>query len=153
MQQPIQTNKYLLRYCVVYALASLVIGVLAHFLSFNPGIFIALAVVMVSARVTVDKLIRDHQRAPTKKEQIALSWQCLVSSWAISITLMLAGLLVVEGLVKTQEILSVFENSQILSIMLVSSAFLSIIVFGIFWLSYGWLANKQFEKLQNTEKL
>lgn len=153
MQQAIDTNKYLLRYSIVYAISSILIGVLAHFLKFNPGIFIALAIVMVSARICVEKLIRDNQRAPNKKEQIKLSWQCLVASWVVSVTLMMGGLLVVEGTEKTAEILSVFENSQILSITLVSSAFLSIIMFGIFWLSFGWLANKQFEKLQNLEKL
>lgn len=153
MQNAINTQKYLLIYCLAYGIGSILLGLLAHFFNVSPGVFIALALVMISARICVEKLIRDNRRPPTKKEQIKLSWQCLVASWLISISLLIAALITKEGIKKTAEILAVFENSQILSIALVSSIFLSMIMFGIFWLSYGWLANKQFEKLQALEKI
>ncbi len=152
MEQPIDINKYIYKFSIVYAIGLIALTAIFNIFDINHSSGVSIAILIAAAMYTVGKFIEENKRTPNKKEKSKLVWSSLIVSWVLSIILAIVIVLALNGTQGLFEISKLAEQLNIIVIAVILFV-VSLLYFAVLSWSYGGLAKKQFEGLQKKGKI
>lgn len=131
---------YLIYFAAVYSFALLLLGILFSLLNLNTSI--SIPTLIAAGFITAGHFVKREQRRPSDDERIQLIWSCTITSLIItSLVLFFYSLLSPA----TSNILNVVKSTNII---LIAIMMLLILVHAVvFFVSFGWYANRCAQKL------
>ena len=131
---------YLVYFAAVYSFALLLLGILFSLLNLNTSI--SIPTLIAAGFITAGHFVKREQRRPSDDERIQLIWSCTITSLIItSLVLFFYSLLSPA----TSNILNVVKSTNII---LIAIMMLLILVHAVvFFVSFGWYANRCAQKL------
>lgn len=131
---------YLIYFAAVYSFALLLLGILFSLLNLNTSI--SIPTLIAAGFITAGHFVKREQRRPSDDERIQLIWSCTITSLIItSLVLFFYSLLSPAA----SNILNVVKSTNII---LIAIMMLLILVHAVvFFVSFGWYANRCAQKL------
>ncbi|WP_297812863.1 ABZJ_00895 family protein [uncultured Methylophaga sp.] len=148
MTQDVKLSKYILRFGLVNLALLIVLSIVSALLEIESGSGVTIGALMGAAIFAVAKFIQDNKRVPTSSEKTKLVWFSYLTSWLVS--LLIVSIFVTLTSEHYQVINFMKSNPLILIGIL---AFLTVFYVGVLYLSYGYLARKQFESMKKRGKI
>lgn len=149
MEQSVQVRKYIIRFGIINLMLLVGIAVFFSLIGVESNSGATAAALMGAAMFTVVRFIQDNKRVPNATEKSKLVWYSYLASWLVSIILF--GFFMSFS----NESVQVIEAIESINILFIVGVVIFISIFYLFalHLSYGSLANKQFEALQKKGKI
>jgi hypothetical protein len=148
MTQDVKLSKYILRFGLFNLALLIGLSIVFAQLEIESGSGVSIGALMGAAIFAVAKFIQDNKRVPTSSEKTKLVWFSYLTSWLVS--LLIVGIFVTLTSEHYQVINFMKSNPLILIGIL---AFLTVFYVGVLYLSYGYLARKQFESMKKRGKI
>ena len=131
---------YLIYFAAVYSFALLLLGILFSLLNLNTSI--SIPTLIAAGFITAGHFVKREQRRPSDDERIQLIWSCTITSLIItSLVLFFYSLLSPA----TSNILNVVKSTNIILIAIMM--LLILVHAAVFFVSFGWYANRCAQKL------
>lgn len=148
MTQDVNLSKYILRFGLFNIALLIGLSIVFSLLEIESGSGVSIGALMGAAIFAVAKFIQDNKRVPTSSEKTKLVWFSYLTSWLVS--LLIVSIFVTLTSEHYQVINFMKSNPLILIGIL---AFLTVFYVGVLYLSYGYLARKQFESMKKRGKI
>ncbi len=149
MEQDVGIGKYVLIFGLVNLGLLVGLDILFFLLDVESNSGATIGALMGAGVAAVSRFIQDNKRIPNPSEKTKLVWLSYLASWIVS--LILVGVFVVlsgEG----GELMEIVKSINVV-ILIVVIVFLSVFYVGALYLTYGYVARKQFEGLQKKGKI
>ena len=131
---------YLVYFAAVYSFALLLLGILFSLLNLNTSI--SIPTLIAAGFITAGHFVKREQRRPSDDERIQLIWSCTITSLIItSLVLFFYSLLSPAA----SNILNVVKSTNIILIAIMM--LLILVHAAVFFVSFGWYANRCAQKL------
>ena len=132
---------YFLYFAAIYSIALVLLGVL--FTMFNLGMIMTLFILIAAGFLTAAHFVKKEQRLPSNDEKMLLVWGTTMTALVIACILLFFYIVTNPA---SDHLLEAAEKSGLAGTAVIM-LFVVIIHGGIFYLSYGWYANRCFNKL------
>ncbi len=151
MSKEAHISKYVLKFGMTYMIGIIILSAIFISFSLNHSSAASIVVLIGAAFSTAAKFVQDRERIPSKKEKTKLIWSSFLMSWLVIILLYIGTAFAIGGQQAVSELVNTMLQVDPLkisgAIVLISLVFLS-----VFFVSYGKLAQIQFNMLEKIEK-
>jgi hypothetical protein len=148
----LRLSNYALRYGFIFAFYLIVLAILKYQAGVNYISVFAIIALILSAKFTSIKFFTDQQRFYTKEEKTKIIWSSWALTWFISIIVTVLSTYELAGKAALDELVYMFSSMPTLTFILVLFA-ASVTAFALLFVSYSFLANKEFESLKRQDKI
>ena len=152
MEQNINITKYIVKFSLGYVFGLIALTVIFHIFDLDSNSGASIGVLIGAAVYAVGKFIQENKRVPNKEEKSKLVWSSLIISWGVSILLLIAAVLILDGQQGLADLFLLVEelNAAIIAGVLF---FVTLLHFAVLSYSYGGLAKIQYRGLQKKGKI
>lgn len=152
MEQEIDLGRYIIKFLLGYTVGLILLSIVFYILDLDSNSGASIGVLIGAAVYTVGKFIQENKRVPNKQEKSKLVWSSIAITWGVSLFLMVAFVLFLEG---TKGLADLTELvAEINSVILVGViVFVTLLNWALLSYSYGGLAKRQFATLQKKGKI
>ena len=143
---------YTLRFALIYSLYLIVLSSLKYQADVPYTSVFAIIAIILSAKFASIKFFTEQKREFSKPERFKMMWSSWAMAWFITIIITVLSTAFFKGKEELNDLVVVFSAMPTLTFIL-SILGTSIFVFGLLFLSYGFLASKEFASLKRQEKI
>ncbi|HPF77694.1 MAG TPA: ABZJ_00895 family protein [Alphaproteobacteria bacterium] len=145
MTGEINLYRYGLIFMAVYAVIILLANVVLSFIDAEVGSGLNIGILIGSVTAVSYKFAVDQGRKPVRKEKLLISLFCLIGAFAVS----LIGALIVSGIqnISISDILQGYSPT----LLAISMVIVSIIYYGMIYLTFGWFVSINLKNLNKRK--
>lgn len=135
-------NPYVIRFAIVNAVLTVVLGVIAEIIKLKSGGGFAVACAIAASFFAASAFAKDHSREPTVEEKRTFAWRALVATWLISLVLTAIVLAIFSTAAEVGDVLRFLMKGSVFALVAGTLLLVSAIYYvGIRW-SFGWYARQ-----------
>lgn len=142
--------RYLLGFGIAYALAVIVVGLVAAFAPIGNNGGLSVAALLVGAVYASGRFVKEQQRVPDRSEKWRLAWGSLLTSVPVSVMLA-GGYLAISGEAQSLEVMVAALSEIRLPIVAAVVVLMLLVHLAVLWFAYGWFASWQHKALVRRE--
>ena len=143
---------YSIRFAAIFTLYLIVLASLKYQAGVNYTEVFAIIAVILSAKFTSIKFITQQKRLFSKEERFKLIWSSWALAWFSGIIVMVISTAVFAGKQALNEVVQLFSAMPTFT-FIATILGTSLLVLGLLYLSYSFLADKEYESLKKQEKI
>lgn len=135
-------KKYTFVFSAAYLLLTLILAAIAELVEIKSGASgLGIAAVFGASSIAAWSFHKDHARVPTLEEKKSYAWQALLSTWLVSLLLVVCAIALFFSPADTKAILGLMQTKLFLAIFAGGALFISLVNYVAIRWSFGWYAN------------
>lgn len=148
MEQDVNVSKYVIRFGLVNLALLVGLSMVFALLDIESGSGVTLGALMGAAIFAVAKFIQDNKRVPSSSEKTKLVWFSYLTSWLVSLIIVNISVTLTS---EHYQVINFMRSNPLIIIGIL--VFLTVFYVAVLYMSYGYLARKQFESMKKRGKI